>query len=127
MMKKHINIISEHIYIIKKYIRMMKKHINIISEYVHIIKKHLRMMKKHINIISEHVHIIKKHLRMMKKHLRMMKKHLWMLFFIFRRLVLLLVFLFFSRFSKKLLQLTMFVFISIYINTCLIACVGIVI
>ena len=99
---------------------MMKKHVNIISEHVHIIKKHLRMMKKHINIISEHIHII-------KKHLRMMKKHLWMLFFIFRRLVLLLVFLFFPRFSKKLLQLTMFVFISIYINTCLIACVGIVI
>ena len=99
---------------------MMKKHINIISEYVHIIKKHIRMLKKHVNIISEHIHII-------KKHLRMMKKHLWMLFFIFRRLVLLLVFLFFSRFSKKLLQLTMFVFISIYINTCLIACVGIVI
>ena len=99
---------------------MMKKHINIISEHVHIIKKLLRMMKKHVNIISEHVHII-------KKHLRMMKKLLWMLFFIFRRLVLLLVFLFFSRFSKKLLQLTMFVFISIYINTCLIACVGIVI
>lgn len=99
---------------------MMKKYINIISEHVHIIRKHIRMMKKHINIILEHVHII-------KKHLRMMKKLLWMLFFIFRRLVLLLVFLFFSRFSKKLLQLTMFIFISIYINTCLIACVGIVI
>ena len=99
---------------------MIKKHINIISEHVHIIKKHIWMMKKHINIISEHIYII-------KKHIRMMKKFLWMLFFIFRRLVLLLVFLFFSRFSKKLLQLTMFVFISIYINTCLIACVGIVI